>query len=162
MKSLNNGLAGATRAAANRIAVLAAVSLLGADLAGTAAFAADNDSLLVRNATVYTMTRDSTAPLQGTDVLDDAEAVRRVAAALPGTGVTAFCPTSVACEPATLQRMLEAVRQARQAPAPGAARVLPAHLESNFINPAWNGAQPAGCLRWPPSPEAEASAQPGD
>lgn len=100
--------------------------------------------------------------LQGTDVLDDAEAVRRVAAALPGTGVTAFCPTSVACEPATLQRMLEAVRQARQAPAPGAARVLPAHLESNFINPAWNGAQPSGCLRWPPSPEAEASAQPGD
>ena len=30
---------------------------------------------------------------------------------------------------------------------PRSARVLPAHLESNFINPEWNGAQPAECLR---------------
>ena len=28
--------------------------------------------------------------------------------------------------------------------------MLPAHLESNFINPDWNGAQPAACLRHPP------------
>ena len=27
------------------------------------------------------------------------------------------------------------------------ARVLPAHLESNFINPDYKGAQPAACLR---------------
>src|SRR5262249_51648869 len=31
--------------------------------------------------------------------------------------------------------------------APSAARVLPAHLESNFINPAYNGAQAVSCLR---------------
>src|SRR5207237_1263638 len=29
--------------------------------------------------------------------------------------------------------------------------VLPAHLESNFINPAYSGAQPASCLRSPRS-----------
>ena len=29
------------------------------------------------------------------------------------------------------------------------ARVLPAHLESNFINPEYSGAQPAACLRSP-------------
>jgi hypothetical protein len=29
------------------------------------------------------------------------------------------------------------------------ARVLPAHLESNFINPEYRGAQPADCLRTP-------------
>jgi N-acetylglucosamine-6-phosphate deacetylase len=31
----------------------------------------------------------------------------------------------------------------------GSARVLPAHLESNFINPEFRGAQPAACLRVP-------------
>jgi N-acetylglucosamine-6-phosphate deacetylase len=33
--------------------------------------------------------------------------------------------------------------------AAGAARVLPAHLESNFINPEYRGAQPIKCLRVP-------------
>jgi N-acetylglucosamine-6-phosphate deacetylase len=42
---------------------------------------------------------------------------------------------------------LRAVIAARQAADPAAAVVLRAHLESNFINPAWNGAQPARCLR---------------
>ncbi|MCC7125885.1 MAG: amidohydrolase family protein, partial [Acidobacteria bacterium] len=83
----------------------------------------------------------------GVDVLDDAEAVARVAQVLPRYGVTAFCPTSVACTPAVLQRFLEAVSASRSAPVAGAARVLPAHLESNFINPAWAGAQPVACLR---------------
>jgi N-acetylglucosamine-6-phosphate deacetylase len=88
----------------------------------------------------------------GTDVLDDADAVRRVALSLPYYGVTGFCPTSVACDPATLARFLGAVGRARREADPAAAVVLPAHLESNFINPAWNGAQPADCLRtWPPA-----------
>ena len=34
-------------------------------------------------------------------------------------------------------------------PMPGSARVLPAHLESNFINPEFKGAQPRACLRAP-------------
>lgn len=85
----------------------------------------------------------------GTDVLEGRSAVATVASRLPRYGVTAFCPTSVACTPAELQVFLQAVAAARAAPISGGARVLPAHLESNFINPAWNGAQPANCLRSP-------------
>jgi N-acetylglucosamine-6-phosphate deacetylase len=86
--------------------------------------------------------------VQGLDTLDDDGAVAAIAARLPAWGVTAFCPTSVACDPATLGRMLAAVRRARFQ-APVGARVLPAHLESNFINPAYRGAQPLECLRLP-------------
>jgi len=45
--------------------------------------------------------------------------------------------------------MLSGVRRARTTRPPGGARVLPAHLESNFINPEYKGAQPASCLRSP-------------
>jgi N-acetylglucosamine-6-phosphate deacetylase len=48
-----------------------------------------------------------------------------------------------------LRDVLDQVRRARQSPRVVAARVLPAHLESNFINPDYNGAQPAACLRIP-------------
>lgn len=87
--------------------------------------------------------------IEGIDVLDGPAAVADVAARLPKYGVTGFCPTSVACGPSTLATMLTAVGASRQAPAPRSARVLPAHLESNFINPEWNGAQPLRCLRLP-------------
>ncbi len=83
----------------------------------------------------------------GMDVLDGADAVSAVARALPQFGVTAFCPTSVACSPDTLANFLEAVGVARTSPSPGAARVLPAHLESPFINPDYCGAQPLEWLR---------------
>ena len=83
------------------------------------------------------------------DVLGAGDAVAAIAERLPRYGVTAFCPTTVACAPADLRRVLDQVRRARAAPAPRAARVLPAHLESNFINPAYSGAQPASCLRTP-------------
>jgi N-acetylglucosamine-6-phosphate deacetylase len=63
--------------------------------------------------------------------------------------VTGFCPTSLACSPDVLRRMLVSIREARTSPAPGASRVLPAHLESNFINPDYKGAQPLECLRLP-------------
>src|SRR5262249_46638693 len=62
---------------------------------------------------------------------------------------TAFCPTTVACSPAALQRVLDQVRRARETPDSQSARVLPAHLESNFISPEYKGAQPLGCLRSP-------------
>lgn len=90
--------------------------------------------------------------VDGTDVLGSADAVARVAASLPRHGVTGFCPTTVACAPAPLERFLSAVDAAVAAPHDGAARVLGAHLESNFLNPEYNGAQPAGCLRLPPRP----------
>ena len=85
--------------------------------------------------------------VEGTDTLDGAHAIARIASRLPRFGVTAFCPTSVACAPAALRTMLGAVRAARFARPAGAARVLPAHLESNFINPQYRGAQPLECLR---------------
>ena len=89
--------------------------------------------------------------VEGTDVLSGPDAVSRVAAALPRRGVTAFCPTTIACTPAALDRFLAAVDAAADR-APGAARVIGAHLESNFLNPEYNGAQPATCLRRPPRP----------
>jgi N-acetylglucosamine-6-phosphate deacetylase len=85
----------------------------------------------------------------GHDVLDGDDAVEAVAARLPRYGVTAFCPTSIACHPAALSTMLAAVaRLGTRRGGPGA-RVLPAHLESNFISPDFNGAQPLDCLRQP-------------
>jgi N-acetylglucosamine-6-phosphate deacetylase len=88
--------------------------------------------------------------VEGIDVLDGGGAVAAIAGRLPRFGVTAFCPTSVACEPVALADLLKAVALARSSRHPRSARVLPAHLESNFINPDWNGAQPRRCLRLPP------------
>jgi N-acetylglucosamine-6-phosphate deacetylase len=87
--------------------------------------------------------------VEGFDVLDGAGAIASIAGRLPRYGVTAFCPTTVASGPAALRSALEEVRNLREASAGRHARVLPAHLESNFINPAYRGAQPAACLRSP-------------
>jgi len=89
--------------------------------------------------------------VEGVDVHDSPTAVATIAAHLPRYGVTAFCPTTVACSSQALREVLDQVRLARAAPSPGAARVLPAHLESNFISPEYSGAQPASCLRSPRS-----------
>jgi N-acetylglucosamine-6-phosphate deacetylase len=83
------------------------------------------------------------------DTLDPGDPVAEIASRLPRYGVTAFCPTTVACTPQALRTMLAQVAHARRAPSPHSARVLPAHLESNFINPQYRGAQPAECLRLP-------------
>ena len=91
--------------------------------------------------------------LEGTDVLDGPGAVANVAERLPKYGVTGFCPTSIACTPERLNGFLEAVDRARKNPAARSAQVHGAHLESNFINPEWNGAQPAACLRRPQEPQ---------
>jgi N-acetylglucosamine-6-phosphate deacetylase len=85
----------------------------------------------------------------GDDTLDPGAPIGRIARALTRFGVTGFCPTTVACPPDALRRVLQQVEDARHAPDPLAARVLPAHLESNFINPDWCGAQPAECLCLP-------------
>jgi N-acetylglucosamine-6-phosphate deacetylase len=98
--------------------------------------------------------------IEGIDVLDGGRAVAEIASRLPKFGVTAFCPTSVACEPSPLADLLAAVTAAQASIAPRSARVLPAHLESNFINPDWNGAQPRRCLRLPP-PDGETARRGG-
>ncbi len=92
----------------------------------------------------------------GFDTLDEGDPVAAIAARLPRHGVTAFCPTATACPPAALRAMLAGVSRARAARPAASARVLPAHLESNFINPEYRGAQPAACLRLPPGPERRA------
>lgn len=98
--------------------------------------------------------------IEGTDVLDGPDAVADVAARLPKYGVTAFCPTSVACTPQRLQIFLEALGRAQTEMRPGRARVLGAHLETNFLNPEWNGAQPIACLRVPAGPSSRPEAAP--
>jgi N-acetylglucosamine-6-phosphate deacetylase len=87
--------------------------------------------------------------VEGHDTLDPGEPVAAIASRLPRYGVTAFCPTTVACGPRELSSVLAQVAQARATRPPRSARVLPAHLESNFINPSYAGAQPAECLRVP-------------
>lgn len=99
--------------------------------------------------------------VDGIDTLDDGETVARIAEAMPRYGVTAFCPTTVACGPEELRRVLEQVRVARASGASGSARVLGAHLESNFISAEYCGAQPATCIRtWMPSNIAVSSDSP--
>ena len=87
--------------------------------------------------------------IEGHDTLDGAGAIAEIAGRLPRYGVTAFCPTTVACAPAALEIALDQITRARVGRAARASRVLPAHLESNFINPDYNGAQPLACLRVP-------------
>ena len=94
--------------------------------------------------------------VDGHDTLDGGNVVAQIARALPRFGVTAFCPTTVACGPDALQEFLDEVGRIGGSSAghpfkgaAGAARVLPAHLESNFINPEFRGAQPIKCLRVP-------------
>jgi N-acetylglucosamine-6-phosphate deacetylase len=87
--------------------------------------------------------------IEGVDVLEGDAAVGTVAARLPKYGVTAFCPTSVACAPDRLSTFLTSIAAGQGSAPHTSARTLGAHLESNFINPDWNGAQPAACLRSP-------------
>ena len=87
--------------------------------------------------------------VEGVDALDAGDPIATIASRLPRYGVTAFCPTTVACAPAPLRHMLDQIRRARATPMPRAARVLSAHLESNFVNPEYRGAQPLACLRSP-------------
>jgi N-acetylglucosamine-6-phosphate deacetylase len=92
--------------------------------------------------------------VDGRDTLDEGDPVAQIASRLPRYGVTAFCPTTVACAPPALRAVLAQVAHTRAARPANGARVLPAHLESNFINPDYRGAQPAECLRLPNDTDA--------
>ena len=93
--------------------------------------------------------------VDGTDVLDSSAALTKVAAGLTKYGVTAFCPTTVACSVEVLERTLDAVRFLQGQPAAHGAQVVGAHLESNFVNPDYKGAQPAEYLYRPSSEDGE-------
>ena len=88
--------------------------------------------------------------LDGIDVLDGVGSVRRVAERLVRHGVTAFCPTAVAARPQELATFLAEVERLGAGGPQGAARVLPAHYESNFLNGSYAGAQPRELLCPPP------------
>lgn len=98
----------------------------------------------------------------GHDVQDGAEGLAAVAALLPRHGVTAFCPTSIACPPDVLSGFLSNVQALRTFRRPVDARVLGAHIESNFINTEYRGAQPAACLRVPDAAAADPPGASGD
>ena len=91
--------------------------------------------------------------VDGHDALDEGDPIAQMASRLPRYGVTAFCPTTVACTPEALRTVLAQVGKAGAARPTNNARVLPAHIESNFINPDYRGAQPAECLRLPLDPD---------
>jgi N-acetylglucosamine-6-phosphate deacetylase len=93
--------------------------------------------------------------VEGTDTLDGRGAVAKIAARMPSYGVTAFCPTTVACAPAMLAEVLAGVHDLRREPVALAARTLGAHLESNFVSPEYRGAQPATHLFLPSSGEGQ-------
>jgi N-acetylglucosamine-6-phosphate deacetylase len=59
--------------------------------------------------------------VEGHDSLDGEDAIRQIAERLPRFGVTAFCPTTVACDPVALRRVLAAVAEMRLPTAPRAA-----------------------------------------
>jgi N-acetylglucosamine-6-phosphate deacetylase len=61
--------------------------------------------------------------VRGLDALDGGDAIARIARTMPEFGVTAFCPTSIACAPAPLRTMLEGIRAARATADPRSARV---------------------------------------
>ena len=58
----------------------------------------------------------------GRDVQDGDGAIAAIARDMPRFGVTAFCPTTVACSPETLATVLAEVQRLRATPEPGAAR----------------------------------------
>ena len=51
--------------------------------------------------------------VDGWDTLDENDAIARIASRLPRYGVTAFCPTTVACTPVALRTVLARVAGAR-------------------------------------------------
>jgi N-acetylglucosamine-6-phosphate deacetylase len=98
----------------------------------------------------------------GHDTLNEGDPLAAMAALLPQYGVTSFCPTTVACPPAQLRAVLNQVATLRARRPSSSARVLPAHLESNFINPEYRGAQPADCLRLPTDTARRLAVSEGD
>src|SRR5262245_65624173 len=67
--------------------------------------------------------------VEGIDTLDDLpgnDSVAQIAGILPRYGVSAFCPTTVACPPADIRRVLDQVRRAPEDTGPKRAPIPPA------------------------------------
>ncbi len=76
------------------------------------------------------------------------EALQAMARFFAAHGVTGFLPTTMTAPRERIEAAIENVRQAMiSPPAPGAARILGAHVEGPFINPKQCGAQPTKFTR---------------
>ena len=85
----------------------------------------------------------------GYDTMDeDPQALQKIAALLPQSGVTAFLPTTMTMADKQIRAALERIRAAKEAPACGAT-ILGAHLEGPYINPQYKGAQAAEHIKAP-------------
>jgi N-acetylglucosamine-6-phosphate deacetylase len=93
--------------------------------------------------------------LMGDDVLAGPASVAAVGAHLPRFGCTSFTPTTFACPPSSLEMLASGIEAAMAVPRAESARVLPAHLESNFMAPDYRGAQPLAELCLPPGAPAD-------
>jgi N-acetylglucosamine-6-phosphate deacetylase len=91
----------------------------------------------------------------GYDAASGPEAISAISRALPATGVTSFLPTLISA-PVEIGARFAAV--AGSAGAPGA-RVLGAHLEGPFINPAFRGAHEKACISDPTPEQVEVIAR---
>jgi len=77
---------------------------------------------------------------------NDPEGLRRWASHLPEEGVTAFCPTTVTDENATLLTALNNISQVMDGRYQGA-EILGIHLEGPFLSQKYRGAQPEKHIR---------------
>lgn len=82
----------------------------------------------------------------GVDLAREPERLAELAAHLPASGVTGWCPTLVTSPPDRLAPLLAA---AARPPEPGAARPLGLHLEGPVLHPTRRGAHPEHLLRAP-------------
>lgn len=101
----------------------------------------------------------------GDAVTGSTESLGRMAAFLAANGTTGFLGTTMTLPLEMIGRALSAMARFRgtQGPSPATARLLGAHLEGPFINPARTGAQKAEFVRPPSVSEAAAllEAHPG-
>ncbi len=89
----------------------------------------------------------------GWDAMQGEAAVRAMSRQLYDAGVAAFLPTTMSAEEAETQCAVSGIRAVMNCPEPRGARVLGAHMEAPFLNPAKAGAQRAEYL-CPPDWEA--------
>ena len=91
----------------------------------------------------------------GHDAAAGHEAIRAISEALPATGVTAFLPTIIS-SPVDVGAAFAA---AAASAAGTGARVLGAHVEGPFINPAFRGAHEPACITDPTPEQVEVIAR---
>ena len=82
----------------------------------------------------------------GQDTMQGEEAVRHMSRGLYDAGVAAFLPTTMSAFVEETRAAVAGVRAVMQQPEARGARVLGAHMEAPFLNPAKCGAQRPECL----------------